>query len=176
MELVWQVIGYTIPALVVFFVSWLTLKAFLDKEYKLRLIEYRQLNLKEALPIRLQAYERLALFLERISLNNLLPRVRKGDMTVAEFRIALISNIRMEYEHNLSQQIYVSNEVWSVIKVAKEELIGVVNRNAMMLPPDIPGIELHKKILSEMAEMADDTITTKAISQLKREVLMLYEK
>ncbi|MBK8343495.1 MAG: hypothetical protein IPL12_09395 [Bacteroidetes bacterium] len=93
----------------------------------------------------MQAYERLTLFLERIALNNLLPRVRKQEMTVAEFRTALINNIRMEYEHNLSQQVYVTAETWGMIRAAKEETISVINRNAMSLMPELPGIELHKK-------------------------------
>ena len=176
MEPVWQIVGYVIPALVVFVVTYFTLQAFLNKEYKLRLIEYRQTAIREALPVRLQAYERLTLFLERIALNNLLPRVRKGDMTTAEFRTALINNIKMEYEHNLSQQVYVSNQSWAMIKIAKEEVIGIINRNSMELPPDVPGIELHKKILAEMAETSEDEITSRAAGQLKKEVLDLYER
>lgn len=175
METVWQISAYCIPALVVFCITYLTLRAFLNKEYRLRLIEYRQSRLRESLPIRLQAYERLTLFLERIALNNLLPRIRKGDMTVAEYRTALINNIRMEYEHNLSQQVYISSRAWGMIKIAKEEIMTIINRNAMELPPDLPGVELHKKILAEMAESDEDAITARSANQLKKEVMELYE-
>ena len=174
MDPVWQFAAYVVPAIIVFLVSFLILKAFLNKEYRLKLIEYRQANMREALPVRLQAYERLTLFLERISLNNLLPRVRKGDMNVAEFRMALVNNIAIEYEHNLSQQVYVSAEAWSIIKAAKEEVISIVNRNAMELPPQIPSIELSKKIINELAEQAEETGVQKGLLQLKNEVLELY--
>ncbi|MEZ5014071.1 MAG: hypothetical protein R2794_07255 [Chitinophagales bacterium] len=176
MDIALQILGYCIPALVVFFTTYIVLRAFLDREQKMRLIEFRQAHMREAMPIRLQAYERLTLFLERISLNNLLPRVRKQEMTVAEFRSALISNIRMEYEHNLSQQVYVSTDAWGMIRVTKEEIISMINRNAMDLLPELPGIELHKKILAEMADSDDDAATAKAIVQLKREVMLLYNK
>lgn len=96
--------------------------------------------------MRLQAYERLTLFIERIALNNLLPRIRKAEMTVSDFRTALISNIRMEYEHNLSQQIYVSNDSWAMIRAAKEEIISMINQQSLELRPDASSIELSKKL------------------------------
>lgn len=176
MDIFWQILGYVIPALVVFFTTYLVLRAFLDREQQMRLLEFRQAHLREAMPVRLQAYERLTLFLERISLNNLLPRVRKQEMTVAEFRTALINNIRMEYEHNLSQQVYISADAWSMIRASKEETISVINRNAMSMLPELPSIELHKKIIAELAETEEDAITTKVLIQLKKEVMLLYGK
>lgn len=171
-----QIIGYILPALIVFFATYIVLRAFLDRESKMRLIEFRQTKLRESLPVRLQAYERLTVFLERIALHNLLPRVRKGEMTVGEFRTSLINNIRMEYEHNISQQIYISTEAWGMIRAAKEEIISIINRNAMELVPEMPGIELHKKIIAELAETEEDIITQKSINQLKKEVALLYDR
>ncbi|MBC8047324.1 MAG: hypothetical protein H7Y00_11055 [Fimbriimonadaceae bacterium] len=176
MEPIWLIVSYIIPAIIVFLVMFYVIKVFLEKDYKLRLFEYRQANLRESLPVRMQAYERLTMFLERIALHNLLPRVRKSDMTAGEFRTILINNIRMEYEHNVSQQIYVSAESWAIIKTAKEEIISIVNRNAMNLPPDLPSIELHKKIIGELAETEQETAIEKALLQLKKEVMLLFEK
>jgi hypothetical protein len=176
MDSAWQIVGYIVPALVVFLTTYTVIRAFLDREQKQRAMEFRQAYLRESLPIRLQAFERLTLFLERIALNNLLPRVRKQDMTVADFRTALINNIRMEYEHNLSQQVYLSAETWGMVRAAKEETISVINRNTMPLQPDLPSIELHKKIISELADSDDDAITQKVLVQLKKEVMMLYGK
>jgi len=176
MDPAWQIAGFIIPALVVFLATYIVLRAFLDRESKMRLIEFRQTKLRESLPVRLQAYERLTVFLERIALHNLLPRVRKGEMTVMEFRNSIINNIRMEYEHNISQQIYVSTEAWGMIRAAKEEIISIINRNAMELLPELPGIELHKKIIAELAETEEDIITQKSIDQLKREVALLYDR
>lgn len=176
MDVVLQIVGYIVPALVVFGATYIVLRAFLDRESKMRLIEYKQNKLREALPVRLQAYERLTVFLERIALHNLLPRVRKAEMNVGDFRMSLINNIRMEYEHNISQQIYISTEAWAMIRAAKEEIISIINRNAMELLPELPGIELHKKIIAELAETEEDIITQKSINQLKKEVYMLYDR
>ncbi|HNA65813.1 MAG TPA: hypothetical protein PKZ51_13895, partial [Saprospiraceae bacterium] len=176
MELFWQILGYIIPALVVFGTTYMAIRAFLDREHKMRLLEFRQAHLREALPVRLQAYERLTLFIERISLNNLLPRVRKQEMNVSEFRTALINNIRLEYEHNLSQQVYVSVDAWNMIRAAKEETISVINRNAMSMLPELPGVELHKKIIAELAESEEEATSQKVLVQLKKEVMQLYGK
>lgn len=154
----------------------MVLRTFLDREQNLRVLEFRQAHLREALPIRLQAYERLTLFIERISLNNLLPRVRRQEMNVAEFRTALINNIRQEYEHNLSQQVYVSVDAWNMIRGTKEEIISIINRNAMSLLPEQSGVELHKKIIAELADSDDEAATQRALVQLKKEVMMLYGK
>lgn len=176
MDLALQIIAYTLPSLIVFLITFFMVKAFFDKEYKLRLLEYREQNLRQSLPVRLQAYERLILFLERISLNNLLPRVRTKEMNVAAFRQALITQIGIEYEHNLSQQLYVSPRVWEVVKAAKEEMKSVINRHSMELRPDAPSAELSKSIISKLAELEEDTATVKAILALKQEVMLLYEK
>jgi hypothetical protein len=176
MDLALQIVAYTLPSLIVFLITFFMVKAFFDKEYKLRLLEYREQNMRQSLPVRLQAYERLILFLERISLNNLLPRVRQKDMNIAQFRQALITQIGVEYEHNLSQQLYVSPKTWEVVKAAKEEMKGVINRHSMALRPEAPSIELSKSIINKMAEQEDDTATYKAILELKKEVMLLYER
>ena len=127
-ETLLEILKFTVPALTVFIITYLVLKAFLNKEYKIRQIEFKFANQKDALPIRLQAYERLTLFLERIELNNLLHRVRVDGMTVRDFQVALLSNIRSEYQHNVTQQIYVTPELWGTIKGIKEEIISIINQ------------------------------------------------
>lgn len=176
MELLSQILVYLVPGIIIFLTTYLVIRAFLDREQNIRLLEYRQANLRESLPVRLQAYERLTLFIERISLNNLLPRIRKADMTVSDFRTALISNIRMEYEHNLSQQIYVSNDSWAMIRAAKEEIISMINQQSLELRPDASSIELSKKIIGILADSEEETPGTKAINQLKKDVMRLYER
>lgn len=176
METFTQILVYLVPGIIIFLTTYLVIRAFLDREYNLRLLEYRQTNMRESLPMRLQAYERLTLFMERIALNNLLPRIRKQEMSVSEFRSALISNIRIEYEHNLSQQIYVSNDSWAMIKVAKEEIIGMINQQALELRPDADSIELSKKIIGVLADSEEDSPGAKAINQLKKDAMLLYER
>src|SRR5688500_18713150 len=110
-----ELLKYTVPALVVFLTAFMVLYIFMKKEYRLKSMELRMANRKDVLPMRFNAFERLSLFLERISFSNLLPRIRKADMTSTELHYAIISNIRMEFEHNISQQIYVSPQLWDMI-------------------------------------------------------------
>jgi len=110
---IFQMFNYVLPAVVVFFTAWYILREFFKQEERkrqLRLLEEKQ---KLSLPVRLQAYERIVLFLERISPGNLVMRVHKPEMKVKQFQQMLIKTIRDEYDHNLSQQLYVSHEAWA---------------------------------------------------------------
>jgi hypothetical protein len=169
-----ELLKYSIPALVVFAVSYTMLRLYLQKEYRLKQIELKMAGIREARPVRFQAYERIALLLERIALNNILHRVRKADMTVRDFQLAILSNIRSEFDHNVTQQIYVSMELWSAVKAAKEEVVSIVNRVASELPPNAPGIELSKRIFAHLIDSEERTPTQRALDQLKREIMELY--
>src|SRR6188768_1546334 len=102
-----DILFYFVPALLVFGTAFFLLKRFFDSQYRLKLIEAKLQSQKDIIPLRLQAFERLIVFLERISLNNLIGRVYQPGLTVREFHLELLSNIRAEFEHNVSQQIYV---------------------------------------------------------------------
>ncbi len=169
-----EILKYTIPALVVFGVTYSTLRMYLQKEYRIKQIELKMAGIREARPVRFQAYERIALLLERIALNNILHRVRKADMTVRDFQLALLSNIRSEFDHNVTQQVYVSLELWNTVKAAKEEVVSIVNRVASELPPNAPGIELSKRIFAHLIDSENRTPTQRALDALKREVMELY--
>lgn len=100
-----------------------------------------------ALPLQLQAYERLAVFLERINPENLVGRVSETDVDVQDMRSLMIHSIRSEYEHNISQQIYVSTEAWEAVSNAKEQLISLINSMAEKMDPENDGKLLAKKLL-----------------------------
>src|SRR5450432_3509387 len=129
-----EILKYVLPSVIVLLASFFTLRSFLDSEYKRRELEFRVQHYKDSLPIRLQAYERLTLFLERISPSNIISRTNKPDMNARDLQIALIQTVRSEYEHNLSQQIYVSSEVWNLIVDTKEEIVGIINSASVGLP------------------------------------------
>lgn len=99
------------------------------------------------LPLQLQAYERLVLFVERISPQSLISRVNQPGFTVLDMQIAMVSSIKSEYDHNVSQQIYVTAEAWEAVKTVKEQTISIINQIALKLPPDGASIELNKQIL-----------------------------
>ncbi len=166
-----QVFNYVLPAVVVFFTAWYILKEFFKQEEKkrhLRLLEEKQ---KLSLPVRLQAYERIVLFLERISPGNLVMRVHKPEMKVKQFQNMLITTIRDEYDHNLSQQLYVSHEAWELVKSAKEEMVRQINISAAKQDENAPAAELSKSIL----EMSIDKLATrKALNYIKTEARKIF--
>jgi hypothetical protein len=176
MDTILEIVVYALPSIIVCVIMLMMVRSFFEKEFRLRQLEFYENNRRQALPMRLQAYERLVMFVERISIHNLLPRVRKAEMNVAEFRQALVTHIGMEYEHNLSQQLYVSPESWELIRIAKEEIKSVINRAAMELRPESPSIDLSKKIINQLAEQEEYTASQKAILQMKKEVLAFYDK
>lgn len=101
----------------------------------------------ETLKLRLQAYERITLLTERISLQNLLSRINNSGLSCRQMQISLIDSIKQEYEYNMSQQIYVSPEVWRAVNNLKEQNIYVVNQLATTLPPHATAMDLNKHII-----------------------------
>ena len=101
----------------------------------------------ETLKLRLQAYERLTLLAEWISLQNLLSRTPNAGLSSRQMQISLIDAIKQEYEYNVSQQVYVSTEVWKAINNLKEQNIYVVNQLASTLPFKASGMDLNKQII-----------------------------
>src|SRR5664280_2340373 len=108
METLSDILKMTIPALIVLFTAWIILRNMIKNDQDKRRQDLILQNSRTVTPIKLQAYERIVLFLERISLESLLVRVSSADMTAKQLHSALLNAIRSEFEHNLSQQIYLS--------------------------------------------------------------------
>lgn len=142
-----------------------------DLEIKKAEVELK--NKSESLPIRLQAYERMTLFLERIAPSQLVPRLNNPDLSVGFFQQLLIQEVRNEFGHNLSQQIYLSSEAWLLIKQALEETILLINNSALTLDEHTEGVELAKKILGNVREHGINP-TENALEFLKAEVRGLF--
>jgi len=170
---IFEILKYTIPSLVVFVVAFFIMKKFLDNEYRKLQYELKKGNMKTVVPIRLQAYERSTMFLERISMDNLIKRITKPNMTSKQLHLALISTIRTEYEHNLSQQIYMSNDGWEAIKKAKEETLKVVHMSMAQIGNKGSAMDLTTTIFTNM-EALRNTPSQIAISTLKKEVKYLF--
>ncbi|MBN2669858.1 MAG: hypothetical protein JXR60_11605 [Bacteroidales bacterium] len=164
-----EVLKYVLPSLVVFITAYLIIKSFFEDQLKQKEMEIRAIHKKDLTPLRLQAYERLVLFLERISPHSLLPRTTQVSSTVAHLQSQLLNQIRTEFEHNMSQQIYISKEAWSVTKSAKEQIIKIINQSADKIAKDAPAFELSKTIL-EYTIQTGSSPTDTAINFLKKEV------
>lgn len=147
MELVADLIKVLLPAGLVLWAMYLTISSFLKKEISQKELDIKAESIKTLLLIRLQAYERMALFLERISPNNLLIRLSGRVATVAEFQQLMLIEIREEFSHNLSQQVYMSDEAWLTIKNAMNETVTLINLSAKDLAPEESALALSKRIL-----------------------------
>ena len=169
-----EILKYTFPSVVTFLTAYFILKVFLEAEHEKKQLEVRIENFKTALPIRLQAYERLALFLERISPNSLIHRVNKPGMNARDMQLALISNIRLEFEHNLAQQIYVSGPTWMQIIQVKEEIVSIINRVAVDMPETASAKDLSRRIFEYFINNEQSMPTQKALDTLKNEVKKIY--
>lgn len=174
-----DVLMYFIPAALVLFGMFTVMKRFLENQQSVfRKFLERDLQLKNAedkserqrdsLPLKLQAYERLILFLERISPNSILVRVHRGGMAASQLQAELVTTVRAEFEHNLSQQIYVSEQAWEEIKDAKEEIIRIINNAFSHVGANASGIQMSSQIFEQVLNM-ENVPSQKAIDFLKSE-------
>ena len=113
----------------------------------------------------LQAYERLSLLTDRVSLKHLVTRMHTPGLTVRELQAGMVETIRAEFEHNITQQMYIKAEVWKAITNMKDQNMFIINQLAAGLPPEADGLDLSKKILSysdnnnaELGQMVLDAI------------------
>jgi hypothetical protein len=101
----------------------------------------------ETLKLQLQAYERLSVFAERASLKNLVARTPFATLNVVDYQLTLLDTLKTEYEYNVSQQVYVSLDMWKAVGNLKDQNIFIINQIAAMLPPNTAAIELSKRLL-----------------------------
>jgi hypothetical protein len=154
---------------------YLLAKRYFENQQKQQLLQMkldeRRETLKVVTPIRLQAYERLALFLERISPNSLVLRCYQPGMDLKLLQGVMTKNIRDEWEHNLSQQVYVSEELWTHVREAKDEMVNLVNSAAVGLADTTDPTRLAASIF---ASAADRMPTNDALSALHNELKELF--
>ncbi len=162
-----------LPASVVLYAAFLMVRSFIHKDIDLRKLEVRGKAIETVLPNRLHAYERMTLFLERMSPNNLLVRLNTGSIPAKDFHQLLLAEVRNEYNHNVSQQIYISEEVWELIRNAKEDLIVNINDAAGEMSEGSTSLDLSKKIFEKTMGKAVDPLAH-ALVELKREVHRIF--
>ena len=168
MDILLNSLQYTIPSIVTLAAALLVVKAFIDKEAQAQKHEYVLKNQRTITPIRLQAYERMIMFLERISPTNLISRVQESGMTSRELQINLLQQIRAEFEHNISQQIYVTDETWELVKNSKENLVKLINVASRDMQKNSSAFDLSGAILNVYLKVENPPIEL-AIRQIKDE-------
>ena len=169
MEILIDIIKITVPALLVMLTAWLVIWYLLKNDQDKRRQDIILQNSRTVTPIKLQAYERIVLFLERISLESMLIRINSPGMSASQLHSSLLSTIRSEFEHNLSQQIYMSPQAWEVVKNARSNMIKIINTEIEKMPEKGTGMEFSKKLLETVMEL-DKEPTRTAIEYIKAEV------
>ena len=166
-----EIAAYTLPALITGGVAFVMMQKFYNSEESKRKFELLRENQKQALPIRLQAYERVVLLLERINPTQLLLRVAPISKSKEDYATLLTHNIQTEYEHNLTQQIYLTAETWNMILKAKNSTVQMIRKNAIredILDAD----KLREAIMLELTEV--ELPSSIAISFLKEELKRVF--
>ena len=165
-----QLFAFLLPAVVTGAVAFYFFRLHTNNEEGRRRFLLHKESQKSALPIRLQAYERMALFLERIAIPSLVVRIAPKSSDKGEYENLLIKHIENEYDHNLSQQIYMSDECWNIIKAAKNATIQAI-RKAGMSTSDSSG-KLREDILNETMDKQSPSAT--ALAFIKKEISELW--
>ena len=173
MESLIDLLKFIIPAAAILYGMFLVVRGFLNRDLQSRQLEIRGKSVETVLPLRLQAYERICLLLERLSPQNLLFRVGHAGLSAKEYQRLLLEDIRNEFNHNVSQQIYMSENIWSLVKNSKEDLVVVLNEAAMSLPDDATGLDLAKKVFALTIEKQVDPMGH-ALSELKKEIQQVF--
>lgn len=126
-------------------------------------------NIKTSMPLKFQAYERMSLFLERINPPNLLTRVVKPKMSTGILQASLLSTIREEYEHNMSQQLYISDKAWELVKAAKEDVVRTTNSSAAKFKSDEDSGNYAQNIITSWINNKNNSIEL-ALTRLKKDI------
>jgi hypothetical protein len=167
------ILKYTVAGIGVVYVAFYLFKPYLDKNQNLQILEFKKAVSAQTLPLRLQAYERLVLFVERANPANMLIRLSGNSLSAAELHIIIVNEVRNEYQHNVTQQIYVSDRAWAVIKRVKDDTLAVVNSAVKALPPDASGLDLGRITLNHLSKL-DDNPYDIAITLIRKDLEDLF--
>lgn len=166
-----EIIAYTLPSLITGGVAYFLFDSYFKDQQNTRRWLLQKENKPAILPLRLQAYERLTLLMERINPSQMMVRISPLSNDKTDYQNLVIAQIEQEFEHNLSQQIYVSEECWSIMVTAKNATIQIIRlaaKNEKVTNAD----GLREYIISDLMEKQSPSNT--ALSFIKNEVGQLW--
>ncbi len=147
------------------------MKSYLAQQYQLQLLSMKQKNVKHTIHLKLQAYERIMMLCERISIPNLILRLRTRDMSVEELSNSMILAIQQEFNHNLTQQVYITDELWKIITLAKNETLNEISEISKNLDQSSLGTNLVNAFTNSN-ELTSETIIAHAKKAIKQELTL----
>lgn len=169
-----DILKFSTAGILIFFVAWYFIKEFVQQALEKKSVNPIKPGFEQTLPLRLQAYERITLFLERINPANMLVRLHISGLSAREMQHMILSDIRDEYQHNLAQQIYVSYTAWATVKKMKDETIGMINNAMQGLPDTASSVDLSRVILTHFATLEIENPYDIALGIIKRDIQQLF--
>ena len=159
-----------LPAIIVGLICFFSIDAMLKKELMKQKYQLLKSNQKDMLPLKLQAYERITLLLERISLMKLLVRVSPVSEDISAYKNLLVATIDQEFEHNLTQQIYVSDDCWKAILASKNTVITQLH--ALAADDSISNANEYRNL--GLTKFSGETSTEIAQSFVRNEIQQMF--
>jgi len=173
MDNITDLIQILVPAALVLYAVYLVVRNFLQKQFDAQLIQLKMKNSETILPTRLQAYERICLLLERVSPNNMLLRLSNPGISAYDFQQILLSEIGEELNHNLSQQVYMSDEAWTRVRNTVNAIIAVIQDASQEMTAEHNAIDLSQKIFDKMMKLENDPVG-ETLSFVKNEIRQVF--
>lgn len=170
---IFELLKYILPAIVVLIATYLVVQKFLVKEIERKQLAIFQQNSELSMRLRLQAYERLCVFVERMHPSSMISRYYTTQSTAQDVQLAMVQGIRAEWEHNVSQQLYISHQTWETIKTVMEQEITMINRIGASMTMGAPASEFIQRISMEVISSETTMPTTVALEQLNKEAKLL---
>jgi hypothetical protein len=168
-----DILKYLIAGLGTVGVAFVLIKPYILRAERIQVLEIKKSISNQTLPLRLQAYERMVLLIERVNPSNLLVRINAPAYTPQELQVIVMNEINTEYQHNISQQIYVSNEAWQVVKKVKDDTINLFNNVIRTLPADATGMDVSKLTLAHLNQLETDPYDI-AITMVKKDMDFIF--
>jgi len=152
--------------------TWMVYRQMLKKEEIKAENEVKLKKMAEILPLRISAYERLVLFLERSYIPNLIARIDPHNKTVAQFRYQVVSEVNMEFEHNVVMQLYISPMAWQNVVKARAEVVHLFQEESKNMADHAPALELANAVLKAIKEKPTGVL--ESIDVLKKELANVF--
>lgn len=163
-----EVFKYILPAFIVMMTAYLLFDKMILREEKKHKLNQESDKKASITTIRLRAYERLMLVLERTNPETMVMQVIRPGMSCIEFQTGLLDFIRKEFEHNFSQQIYVSDELWKSVTFTRANLVKLINTAASHFKPEDQAAGMAEMMIRMYIE-SENNPTQQAIQLLKSE-------
>ncbi len=168
LDYLFELFKILIPAVSVVVVVQIMLKNHFDDQKRRDELAVSKANRQDLRPLKMQAYERLILFLERLQPDSLMMRMQRPGMSARVLHTAMLKNIRQEYEHNMTQQLYVSPSAWKLVLMARDEVTKLINISSTNLAAEATAIDLANEMVGVITKL-DSIPTDVAIRGLKIE-------